>query len=124
MFKDVEIRSLDISLSNYLPLLLVLKKVFYVPKPKTFSFDNVWLKERECRQVVERSWTASAGFDLQHKIALCRFELMKWGAKLTQDFKQRLDVCRMKLKKLGSLRDTRGVIEFNTTKDEYHDTLE
>ena len=77
LYQNAEVRSLDTSSSDHLPFLLITQPCFYVPKSRVFRFENVWLKERDCRAVVERSWAASAGCELQYKIASCALELEK-----------------------------------------------
>ncbi|XP_074346146.1 uncharacterized protein LOC141684909 [Apium graveolens] len=53
---QVEVRVMEVSTSDHLPIYLQLHKHVYMPKKRRFRFENVWLKENECQQVVKEGW--------------------------------------------------------------------
>lgn len=47
---------LEVSTSDYLPLFLNLKKQEFEVKERRFRFENSWVRERECMEIVKHSW--------------------------------------------------------------------
>lgn len=53
MFPRAKIRLLEVSTSDRSPLFLDLNKMVYVPKMKRFHFENCWVREDQCAQIVQ-----------------------------------------------------------------------
>lgn len=94
--------------SDHLPLYLHLNRQIYVPKQKRFRFENVWLREKECRNVVRNGWEMATELDILGKIRLCGVKLQEWGGGVSNEYKLKLHNCRMILRKLRSRRMSRG----------------
>lgn len=67
-FKEAKLYNLEISTSDHSPILLEIHKVVYTTVTRKFKFENAWLREPLCKQIVEDSWQ---GVSLQQKIAHC-----------------------------------------------------
>lgn len=52
LFPQAELKVWDVSTSDHLPIFLQLHKQVYVTRRKRFKFENVWLREDDCRQIV------------------------------------------------------------------------
>ncbi|WOH16647.1 hypothetical protein DCAR_0936205 [Daucus carota subsp. sativus] len=52
MFLSAEVQVLEVATSDHLPLYLHLNKRIYVHKQQRFHFENMWLREQDCRNVV------------------------------------------------------------------------
>ncbi|EEF43404.1 conserved hypothetical protein [Ricinus communis] len=113
MFRQAEVWSLDTTSSDHLPLYLDLKRKIFVPKSMRFRFENVWLHERDCREVVSRSWEQHEGHNVLGKISRSGLVLAKWGRAITQNFRRNLERCRNSMKHLRNRRDAREVEEFS-----------
>lgn len=70
---------IEVTTSDHLPLYLHLNKQVYVPKQKRFRFENVWLREQECRNIVRNGWEIGTELDIIGKIRLCGLRLQEWG---------------------------------------------
>lgn len=89
MFPRAEIKVLEVSTSDHLPLFLELNKLVYVPKVRKFKFENMWIREDQCRKVVQDSWEQVVGKDVIDKLEFCCIKLDEWGGG-----KQRKCVCK------------------------------
>lgn len=75
MFPISEVQMIDMATSDHLPLYLHLNRQTYVPQQKRFRFENVWLREQECRNVVRNGWEMAANLDILGNIRLCGVKL-------------------------------------------------
>lgn len=53
IFPEAEVQVIEVSTSDHLPLFLHLRKQVYMPKRQRFHFENTWLREDECNNVVK-----------------------------------------------------------------------
>ncbi|XP_074362468.1 uncharacterized protein LOC141702742 [Apium graveolens] len=95
VFPDAELCMLDVSTSDHLPLLLQLHRRVYVPKKRRFKLENLWLREKDCMQIVESSWNEMHHADILFKINKC----------------------------FRSRRDAYGVEKYNRARNEFHELL-
>lgn len=58
MFLNAEIEVCEVSTSDHLPLLLQLNAQVYVPRGRRFKFENSWIREADCLNLVRSSWNA------------------------------------------------------------------
>lgn len=47
-----------------------------IPRTKRFGFENVWLREANCVDIVRNSWVSSAGSLIQIKLSSCGSDLV------------------------------------------------
>lgn len=90
-----------------------LNRKTYEVKKKRFRFENVWLKEEECKTVVRNGWETNADLEIMEKIRLCGVRLQEWGGGVSNEYKFKLQNCRIMLRKLRSRRDVQGVQSYN-----------
>lgn len=57
LFPAAEIKVLDVSNSDHLPLYLQVNKQLYVPEGNQFGFENTWIREKDCLQLIKDSWS-------------------------------------------------------------------
>ena len=67
-------------MSNHSTLLLDFMEKMKDRK-RRFRFENAWLKESECREIVVGNWERSVSGHIQDKIQLCSGDLWIWGIK-------------------------------------------
>lgn len=110
---------IEVATSDHLPLFLQLNRKVYEPQGHRFRFENVWLREKECLNVVRNGWDRAVGMDIMSKIRLCAEKLQQWGGGLSKEYNVKMQQCRLKLKKFRSRRDYQGIQQYNATRWEY-----
>lgn len=58
-----------------------------------FRFENLWLREEECREVVTKLWLDSQGGCIQSRIKACGEGLHEWGNGIRMIFKNKIRSC-------------------------------
>lgn len=92
-------------------------------RPKRFRFENVWLCEADCCDVVRDNWFSLTSSSIQQKNMICGSALMEWGDHLARDFRKRMLECRKQLAILRGRRDYEGVAEFTEARNRYNELL-
>ncbi|XP_074362148.1 uncharacterized protein LOC141702349, partial [Apium graveolens] len=124
LFPLAEVHVLEVAPSDHLPLHLQLNKKVYVPRSKRFKFENVWLKEKDCFNLVKDSWDRTGGREILEKINFCCLKLEEWGGGINQEYKRKMINCRQELRILRSRRDRHGAQRYNEVREEYLNLLE
>ncbi|XP_074326720.1 uncharacterized protein LOC141664667 [Apium graveolens] len=109
LFLSAVVKVLDGPTSDHLPLLLDLSKKVYIPKAKCFRFENIWIRERDCLNVINNFWTDMATSDLLETLAQCCLKLEEWGGGLVKEMKENLKLYRNQMKKFCARRDAQGL---------------
>ena len=71
--------SIKASESDHLPIFLDPRFKQNLYRHKRFRFENVWLREPDCGEVVQRSWDNTAGQTVHQKIKVCGQDLFQCG---------------------------------------------
>ncbi|XP_074369678.1 uncharacterized protein LOC141711143 [Apium graveolens] len=116
LFPLAEVLVIEVATSDHLPLFLSLNKKVYEAKGHRFRFENIWLREKECMNVVRNGWDLARGMDVTGKIQVCAEKLQQWGGGLSNEYKAKIHQCRLRLKKLRSWRDCQGIQQYNATR--------
>lgn len=124
MFPSAEVRVIEVVTSDHLPLFLNLNKKVYMPKSKRFRFENVWINEQDCFNLMKQSWEHTEGRVLMEKISYCSMKLEEWGGGQSQEFNLKILDCRQKLKKFRARRDEAGIRFYNAIRWEFMNLLE
>ncbi|XP_024155814.1 uncharacterized protein LOC112163789 [Rosa chinensis] len=94
---------LNPSTSDYLPILLEIREIRQRQRKrkKRFRFEEFWLKEEECKKVVESGWEKAVGsypfLKICNKIDLTRKALEKWSSNQFGSLKRNIEDTRAKL---------------------------
>lgn len=75
LFPNAEVLVLEVSTSDHLPLILQLHSQVYVPKSKRFWFENVWIREPECKNLIQNCWNKDGLGNIMEKIEYCCLKL-------------------------------------------------
>lgn len=97
IFPDARVENLAASGSDHSPILLKVIKMIYRPVENRFRFENSWLRESDCKEVVESAWSSATNVDIQKNIEVCRNRLAEWGENLGRCLKNRIKRCRDEL---------------------------
>lgn len=69
LFPSAEVQVLEVSTSDHMPLYLHLNRRVYMPKPKRFKFENLWIHEQECRNIIQDCWNREGVDEILDKMA-------------------------------------------------------
>lgn len=79
LFPMANLFNLEGSNSDHSPIFLVPKKREANRGINTFRFENAWLLEPMCQQLVSAHWQEDEGVDIQSKVKACSIVLAEWG---------------------------------------------
>ncbi|XP_019152437.1 PREDICTED: uncharacterized protein LOC109149232 [Ipomoea nil] len=124
MFAETTSCSLPCVYSDHIPLLLTPIVAVNGVRRKRFLFDNMWLREDRCREIVAHSWERTRGQDVLHRIEICGRDIWRWGKSYNRDFKRRIDQCKLRLERLQSRYDQGSVAAYEQAERDYIAVLE
>lgn len=124
LFPSVKLYNLEGSTSDHNPILLIPESVSKMGGHRSFRFENAWLTEPMCKQVVMDSWETAAHNDIQSKIKYCGKNLQEWGKEITGKFSSRIKACRLEMKRLRKCRDIVSVQKYKDSKSDLIRILE
>lgn len=112
IFGGARAASLEVAHRNHLPLILKSIPTIRIRARKRFKFENFWLKDSQCREVVNYSWDSSRGLNLLTRIDLCGNAIWKWGNKSMMNFQPSIELCKCQMEILINRRDSQGINAF------------
>lgn len=113
LFPNAVVQVLEVSTSDHLPLFLNLNMQVYVPKAKRFRFENIWVRETDCLNLVRNSWNVTANENILEKIGFVCLKLEEWGGGKAKEMNKKIKNCRWLMRKFRSRRDRVGVQRYN-----------
>ncbi|XP_074369831.1 uncharacterized protein LOC141711338 [Apium graveolens] len=122
LFPVAEVKVLEISTSDHLMLCISLNRQVYRPREQRFRFENVWIKDSECRNIVQECWNRDS--DIVEKMVRCCAKLEEWGGGLIKEIRTQMEICHRDLKRYRSRRDHEGVLSYNKARWEFLRLLE
>ena len=75
------------------------------PYSPRFRFENAWIREEECRNVITKCWKRHRGGDILNQIYACGGDLQTWGRNQLNLFKKKVQACH---KRIWSLKSHTG----------------
>ena len=109
--------------SDHIPLFLDTRYLGKTYRQRRFRFENNWLNEPGCGDVIMSSWESSIGQTIQYRLSACGRALAAWGASSNGNLRQRIAYCKQKMAQLREKRDVKSLEEFELTKQRYVDLL-
>nr|GMD77815.1 ribonuclease H [Ipomoea batatas] len=91
LFEGVKACSLTCPYSDHLPLVLTPVVLSQTTRRRRFCFDNMWIREDKCREIVTNSWSRTMSLDMLGRIEVCGADLWKWGRGYNKEFQRRVD---------------------------------
>uniref|UniRef100_A0A803NLX7 Zinc knuckle CX2CX4HX4C domain-containing protein n=1 Tax=Cannabis sativa TaxID=3483 RepID=A0A803NLX7_CANSA len=116
MFNAAKLYNLEVSTSDHCPIFMDLTSELMTPSLRRFRFENAWLREPLCIQIVKESWDGSVGSDIQRKVAVCSRQLQNWGKEYTGKFKERIGRWKKEMNRWKSGRDESSIMNFKQAK--------
>ncbi|XP_074347433.1 uncharacterized protein LOC141686289 [Apium graveolens] len=124
LFPRAEVKVLEVSTSDHLPLFLELNQMVYVPDIKRFRFENCWVREDQCSKIVKDSWIEADGWNIMKKMEYVSLKLEEWGGGLVQELRNQIKKCRTNMQRLRSRRERYGIQQYEEARDLYLKLLE
>lgn len=90
MFLLAKLYNLEGSTSDHSPIFLLPNKPKLNTRKGIFRFENAWLLELMCFQVVMESWMQHGEVEIQHKIKKSSEKLELLGQDIMSNFSRRL----------------------------------
>lgn len=85
LFRSAKSTSIPASKSNHLSLFLSHEGLVVHRKKKRNHFENLWLKDNVCRDLVIQSWANSKGHNLITRVERCSKAVWEWGKYLSRN---------------------------------------
>lgn len=109
--------NLEGSPSNHSPIYLDTKRLISTQRAnKNFKFENAWLTEPMCFQLVRDSWEGYDVANIREKVLQCGQNLEVWGREVTWNFGKRIKEYKLELKKLRNKTDEKSLERFKEVK--------
>ncbi|XP_074352813.1 uncharacterized protein LOC141691964 [Apium graveolens] len=116
VFPLAKLYSLEGSPSDHAAIFLEPKRRSTENRRRRFRFENAWLTEPLCYQIVKDNWEGSRDLYIMQKIKQCGERLDLWGKDVTGSFSTRIKKCKVELKQLRNKRDTQSLQRYNEVK--------
>lgn len=68
-------RNLGFFSSDHAPLLLESNKLERITRSRRFRYENAWIREVDCKEVVRTAWLGNTDSDIFTKMTKCATEL-------------------------------------------------
>lgn len=124
LFSNAKASSVEVPVSDHLPLVLHPSDSPPVRYYKSFKFENYWLSEKNCREVVTKSWENSHGLNIISRLTFCSSEIWRWGKNLSKKFQHNLDHYKQQMQTFHGRNDPHGVQSFKNAQRNYLKTLD
>lgn len=112
--------TMDGSPSDHSPIFLDPKVIDVPRRKKRFRFENAWLSEPLCLQIVKDNWDFNKDDSITHKVQQCGEQLEIWGREVTGCFSKTLKVCKAQMKQHRNGRDEHAIQSYNEAKNQLH----
>uniref|UniRef100_A0A803NT91 Reverse transcriptase n=1 Tax=Cannabis sativa TaxID=3483 RepID=A0A803NT91_CANSA len=124
LFQGASLLNLEISSSDHYPIFLEPELNHCYPPNRKFKFENAWLKEPMCFEIVRDCWESGSDDSLPSKLARCADKLSIWGKEVTENFKVRISRCKKETQRLADKRDTASIQRHKEVKEELFHVLD
>lgn len=102
-FPLAKLYNVEGSPSDHSPIFIDIGSNLILKQKRIFKFENAWLLEPLCAQIVKSSWEEDANLNIMHKVQHRGENFDHWGREITCCFSKRIKECKMKLKQLRVL---------------------
>lgn len=104
-FSEMKLTNLEVSTSNHTPIFFEPVVVIKTNHVKCFRFENAWLREPMCQEIVKETWSRYTEKSLQEKLSRCAEILSDLGKEVTGSFKTRINHHKKIMKAMKGRRD-------------------
>lgn len=111
-YQEAKLTNLEVSTSDHCPILLEPMVDKLIVSSRKFRFENAWLREPMCEEIVDDLWARHRTENLQSKLRYCAESLSTWGQEVTGNFRKRISHCKKIIKASKGHRDEVSVRQF------------
>lgn len=115
--------NIEVSTSDHTPIFLEVTKNSRTMVTRKFRFENAWLRESMCKDIVVECWDINAGKEYNQKIRDCQEKLSTWGKGITGNLNQRVRECKHRLQHLKQRRDSESVRLYGEEQNKLYEIL-
>ncbi|KAL6517255.1 hypothetical protein OROHE_017961 [Orobanche hederae] len=112
------VHSIQALTSDHVALFLDLEPPPEGPRDKWFRFENAWLLDKGCKEVVVQAWDGTANLRLEDCLSFCAGRLQDWGGDTFRNFGRKIKLLRSRLRLLRRKRDQASVDDFKAVNTE------
>ncbi|XP_019189731.1 PREDICTED: uncharacterized protein LOC109184143 [Ipomoea nil] len=91
LFEGANAESFEAPASDHIPIAIWPSPASRSRKRRCFKFENYWLKETRCREIVHQSWSNSQGLQISSRFEICSYENWKWGIDYNRNMQPQID---------------------------------
>lgn len=124
LFENAKAISVVASQSDHLPILFCPAISAARHVKRKFKFENAWLKENQCREIVIQSWASTYGHHLLERVERCGKAMWQWGKELSKGFKPKIEFWKYRMERSRNRRDRFGIVMFSEAQKQYLKALE
>lgn len=100
LFKQARVLNLTASYSDHSPILLQSNPISAHTFRRRFKFENCWLKDEICANIVKDTWTHSGHLSLSGKINACSRALADSGGVFQKHCRGKIEACKRRMNAL------------------------
>ncbi|XP_031099760.1 uncharacterized protein LOC116003956 [Ipomoea triloba] len=119
LFMHAKASSVIAPKSDLLPLHLHMYQAINQKPKGRFRFENLWLKESLCRDVMIECWSNSYGYPLIDRVGRCGKAIWDWGKNFSRNFHRRIDYWKSRMEHTKHRRDLHGISLFREAQFQY-----
>ncbi|XP_074377107.1 uncharacterized protein LOC141718627 [Apium graveolens] len=120
LFPMAKLYTMEGSPSDHCPIYLEPKGNQRWQRKKRFRFENAWLTEPLCMQIVKDNWEVNEDSSIVYKVQQCGEKLEVWGREVTGCFSKRIKECKMQLKQYRNGRDVQSLQRYKEAQQQLH----
>ena len=105
MFPKAVVFSIEVTSSDHLPIFLNLNLSPHIVRRRRFRFENVWVSNQDCVDLILDYWERHQGSKIHNKLAACGVALSQWSGDSLKFLGSRINSLRHSLKRLRGRRD-------------------
>lgn len=115
MFNQFQVVNIGVVCSDHSTLLLDWNRSKLKNVKRSFRFENSWLLDKECDNIVSTAWRANNQCSFSERISLCGKELQVWGGTYFQSFRKRKEGYRRRMEALRTSHSPEACKEYRDT---------
>ncbi|XP_050207286.1 uncharacterized protein LOC126656725 [Mercurialis annua] len=124
MFKSIEFYNLDVTTSDYKPIIVKYRSGESRKSVKQFRFENIWVAKEDCRSVINSSWRSACVMGIMQRVANVQVELEGWSRNIRPKFGSLIFKKEEELSLLQNRTDMPGDMRLKMCLKELHGLLE
>ncbi|XP_031107562.1 uncharacterized protein LOC116012214 [Ipomoea triloba] len=105
LFPQATVSNHDVITSDHTAIFIEIDGPAIVRQKRRFMFENAWIKESGCKDIVLRAWTASVGEPLPRRLEHCGDSLKRWGGGFVKQTEKEIAWIQSRLNGLRYRRD-------------------